>query len=71
MRQLAKKMGLDSNVWFDNVEQAAWQIVGRETVQYVANIQKYYIAYKLVEKKLRKRGAVKKQIRKKRVLETN
>ena len=33
--------------WFSNVEVAAGKIVGRETVQYVANIYKYYIAYKL------------------------
>jgi hypothetical protein len=31
--------------WFGNVENAAAAIVGRETVQYVSNIYKYYIAY--------------------------
>ena len=48
MRNLAKKMGLDPNVWHGNVELAAGKIVGRETVEYVSNIFKYYIAYSLV-----------------------
>jgi membrane-bound lytic murein transglycosylase MltF len=43
---LAAKSGLDPNVWFHNVEHAAADIVGRETVDYVANIYKYYVAYK-------------------------
>jgi membrane-bound lytic murein transglycosylase MltF len=47
-RQLAAKSGLNPNVWFQNVEVAAATIVGRETVQYVANIYKYYVAYRLV-----------------------
>ncbi len=48
-RAEAVKMGLDPNVWFDNVEQAASRIVGQETVQYVGNIYKYYVAYTLAE----------------------
>ena len=47
MRSLAKKMGLDPNKWFHHVELAAGRIVGRETVKYVSNIYKYYIAYTL------------------------
>ncbi|MEJ5061414.1 MULTISPECIES: lytic transglycosylase F [unclassified Pseudomonas] len=50
-RALAEKSGLDKNIWFGNVEQAAAQVVGRETVDYVGNIYKYYVAYKLVEQK--------------------
>lgn len=50
-RALAEKSGLNKNVWFGNVEQAAAQVVGRETVDYVGNIYKYYVAYKLVEEK--------------------
>jgi membrane-bound lytic murein transglycosylase MltF len=49
MRKLAARMGLDPNVWFQNVELAAAKKIGRETVQYVSNIYKYYIAYRLVE----------------------
>ncbi len=52
MRNKAKKMGLDPNVWYSNVEVAAGKIVGRETVEYVSNIFKYYIAYSLVRDQL-------------------
>jgi len=44
-------MGLDPNVWFGNVEIAAARVVGNETVRYVRNIYKYYIAYKLLDQK--------------------
>jgi membrane-bound lytic murein transglycosylase MltF len=48
MRRKTEKMGLDPNRWFGNVELAALAIVGQETVRYVSNIYKYYIAYKTV-----------------------
>ncbi|MDR6601027.1 membrane-bound lytic murein transglycosylase MltF [Achromobacter deleyi] len=48
LRKEAAAKGLDANVWFDNVERVAAQRIGRETVQYVSNIYKYYIAYSLV-----------------------
>jgi len=50
MRNKAKQMGLDPNRWFGHTEIAAGRIVGRETVRYVANIHKYYVAYKLVSR---------------------
>ncbi len=50
MRALAAELGLDPDVWFGNVEVAAGRIVGRETVTYVANIQKYYVAYQLARR---------------------
>jgi membrane-bound lytic murein transglycosylase MltF len=40
-------MGLDPNVWFGNVELVAAKEIGQETVTYVSNIYKYYVAYKL------------------------
>ncbi len=46
LRNKAKSKGYDPNVWFDNVELAAAAHVGHEPVQYVANIYKYYIAYR-------------------------
>ncbi len=49
MRELTQQMGLDPDVWFGNVELAAGRLVGRETVDYVANVQKYYIAYQLAD----------------------
>jgi len=63
VNQLRKKtadMGLNSNVWFHNVEIAAAEVIGRETVQYVSNIYKYYIAYRmLAEQRDRKQRLMK------------
>jgi len=47
LRRRAAEQGLDPNIWFRNVELVAAKSIGRETVQYVSNIVKYYIAYKL------------------------
>ncbi|MBF5066140.1 lytic transglycosylase F, partial [Salmonella enterica subsp. enterica serovar Istanbul] len=44
-RKRAVDLGLNPNIWFGNVENSAADIVGRETVQYVGNIYKYYVAY--------------------------
>lgn len=52
LRAEAKKRGLDPNIWFDNVERIAAEKIGRETVQYVSNIYKYYIAYRLVREQV-------------------
>lgn len=54
-RRKAADMGLDPNKWFFNVERAALQVIGREPVQYVANIYKYFIAYKSAESIIRKK----------------
>jgi hypothetical protein len=35
------------NAWFNNVELIAARRVGQETVVYVRNIYKYYVAYRL------------------------
>jgi len=48
LRAEAAERGLDPNVWFHNVEYVAAERVGQETVTYVSNIYKYYIAYRLV-----------------------
>jgi len=48
LRLEARGTGLDPNKWFRNVELVAARRIGRETVQYVSNIYKYHIAYKLV-----------------------
>jgi len=48
LRKKAAQMGLNPNIWFHNVEYAAAKEIGQETVQYVANIYKYYIAYRSV-----------------------
>ena len=48
LRKEAESRGLDPNVWFGQVERVASERIGRETVTYVSNIYKYYVAYKLV-----------------------
>jgi membrane-bound lytic murein transglycosylase MltF len=48
LRAEAAERGLDPNVWFQNVEYVAAERVGQETVTYVSNIYKYYIAYSLI-----------------------
>jgi membrane-bound lytic murein transglycosylase MltF len=48
LRARAAARGLNPDVWFNNVEIVAGEVIGRETVQYVANIYKYYLAYSLL-----------------------
>lgn len=48
MRERAAEAGYDPNVWFDNVELVAAREIGRETVQYVANIFRYYLTYRMI-----------------------
>ena len=48
LRKKAPAAGLDPDKWFGNVELLVAQSVGPVTVQYVSNIYKYYVAYKLV-----------------------
>ena len=57
LRRETQKRGLDQNVWFNNVEQIVSERIGRETVEYVSNIYKYYIAYKLVMDQRQKQAA--------------
>jgi membrane-bound lytic murein transglycosylase MltF len=47
LRKRAASEGLDPNRWFGNVELIVARDVGEQTVQYVSNIYKYYVAYKL------------------------
>jgi membrane-bound lytic murein transglycosylase MltF len=47
LRKKAQQDGLDPNKWFGNVELEVAKDVGQETVNYVSNIYKYYVAYKL------------------------
>jgi len=61
LRKEASKMGLNPNIWFGNVEVVAAKRIGRETVQYVSNIYKYYVSYRLIAEKKRIKKDVKKQ----------
>ena len=60
LRKKAANMQLDPNKWFGNVEVIAAREIGRETVQYVSNIYKYYVSYTLLagqrEERRRARG---------------
>jgi membrane-bound lytic murein transglycosylase MltF len=57
MRSHAQEKGYDPNVWFDNVELVAAEEIGRETVQYVSNIYRYYLTYRLTAEQELKRAA--------------
>ncbi|WET40287.1 transglycosylase SLT domain-containing protein [Citrobacter enshiensis] len=48
LRAETKTRGFDPDVWFGNVEYLAAEQIGAETVTYVSNIYKYYIAYRLI-----------------------
>jgi len=48
MRKETTRRGLDPNKWFGNVEYVAAEKIGQETVTYVSNIYKYYVAYRLI-----------------------
>ena len=45
----AREMGLDPNVWFENVEIAITKAVSREPAIYVRNIFKYFVAHRLMD----------------------
>jgi membrane-bound lytic murein transglycosylase MltF len=49
LRREAQAEKLNPNLWFNNVERVAAARLGQEPVQYVRNIYKYYVAYKLIE----------------------
>jgi membrane-bound lytic murein transglycosylase MltF len=57
LREEAARTGLDPNQWFGNVEHVAARKIGRETVQYVSNISKYWIAYRQVSRYYKAREA--------------
>ncbi len=59
LRRETERRGLDPNVWFGNVEVIVAERIGRETVTYVANIYKYYVAYRLVVEENERRAAAK------------
>jgi membrane-bound lytic murein transglycosylase MltF len=61
LRKTAAERGLDPNVWFNNVELIAAEKIGRETVTYVSNIYKYYLAYQMVEEERVAREKVKEE----------
>jgi membrane-bound lytic murein transglycosylase MltF len=63
LRKEAAKRGLDPNKWFNNVEVIAAEKIGRETVQYVSNIYKYYLAYKMIAEQREEREKAKQEVK--------
>ena len=55
LRQETAARGLDPNLWFGNVERVTAERLGRDSVAYVSNIYKYYVAYTLVMDRERQR----------------
>jgi membrane-bound lytic murein transglycosylase MltF len=47
LRKQAEAEGHDPNRWMENVELVVARKVGRETVNYVRNVFKYYVAYRM------------------------
>jgi len=64
LRKATQKSGLDPNIWFNNVEVLAAKKIGSETVTYVSNIFKYYVAYKLLQEEEKIRDQAKKTFKK-------
>jgi membrane-bound lytic murein transglycosylase MltF len=62
LRRIAEEKGYNPNVWFGNVERIAAEKIGRETVTYVSNIYKYYLAYTLIEEEKQAREKTKEQM---------
>jgi membrane-bound lytic murein transglycosylase MltF len=59
LRKEAATQGLDPNKWFNNVELVAAKRIGRETVNYVSNIYKYYLPYQMLSQRREDRATAK------------
>ncbi len=55
LRSEAASSGFDPDVWFGNVEVIAARRIGRETVNYVANIARYYVVFRMIADEARGR----------------
>jgi membrane-bound lytic murein transglycosylase MltF len=62
MRRQAAAEGYDPDAWFDNVEVIAAREIGRETVQYVTNIYRYYLTYQMVARQELRRQAARERV---------
>ncbi|WP_229514914.1 transglycosylase SLT domain-containing protein [Paraburkholderia terrae] len=58
MRKEAAARGLNSDVWFNNVEIVVAEKIGIETTTYVRNIYKYYASYHLLKEAQAQRSRV-------------
>jgi len=62
MRKEAVKRGLDPDLWFNNVELVVAEKIGMETTNYVRNIYKYYVAYRLTQDAIEAARAAREQL---------
>lgn len=58
-RAAAPERGLDPNLWFGNVELIGLEAIGMQPVQYVSNINKYFVILTLTLDEIRARGTAK------------
>lgn len=63
LRKETQAEGLDPDKWFGNVELVAAKDIGQETVQYVSNIYKYYVAYKMTLEQKKEREQAKQTVK--------
>lgn len=61
MRKEAAKRGLNPDKWFNNVELVVAEKIGVETTNYVRNIYKYYVAYRLTQEAIETSRAAREQ----------
>jgi membrane-bound lytic murein transglycosylase MltF len=66
LRDATQERKLDPNVWFGNVELVVSEKVGPEPVNYVSNIFKYYVGFRLMEQHREKRRQAKEDFEKTR-----
>ena len=62
LRREAAQRGYNPNLWFNNVEILASAEIGQETVEYVSNIYKYYLAYKMVTERQAESNEIRQKI---------
>jgi membrane-bound lytic murein transglycosylase MltF len=58
LRRQAEAEGHDPNRWMENVELVVARKVGRETVNYVRNVFKYYVAYRMAWEAMESRKSI-------------
>jgi membrane-bound lytic murein transglycosylase MltF len=56
VRRETRRRGLNPDRWFNHVEAVTGDLIGEETVTYVANIYKHYVAYRLAVMEARGAG---------------
>jgi membrane-bound lytic murein transglycosylase MltF len=58
MRRITRESGGNPDKWFFHVEKTAAQMIGKEVVEYVADVYKYFIAYQLQADLIKNRNTI-------------